>query len=248
MAATRDLVWDGCLNVRDLGGLPTEDGRQTRFGTVIRADSVGMLSREGWEAVGEAGVTRIVDLRSEFEAVDDPPRELEFDVVDVPIFAGLGDDDWTTVQELSAGASSHAESQRLVYLHFLERARGQFVAAVAAVAGTPEGAVVVHCHGGKDRTGIVVALLLRLAGVPIDVIAEDYALSAARLRPRHEAWFASAESEEERLRIERIAATPAEAMRAVLEAVDEQYGGAERYLLDGGLSPEALEAARARLR
>lgn len=84
--------------------------------------------------------------------------------------------------------------------------------------------------------------------VPEEQAAEDYALSAERLRPRHEAWFASAESEEERLRIERIAATPAEAMRAVLEAVDEQYGGAERYLLDGGLSPEALEAARARLR
>ena len=76
--------------------------------------------------------------------------------------------------------------------------------APATRAQAPEGAVVVHCHGGKDRTGIVVALLLRLAGVPIDEIAADYAISGERLRPRHEQWFASAESDEERTRIERI--------------------------------------------
>ena len=75
------------------------------------------------------------------------------------------------------------ESQRLVYLHFLERARHRFVAAVAAIGDAPDGVVVVHCHGGKDRTGIVVALLLRLAGVPIDEIAADYALSGERLDP-----------------------------------------------------------------
>jgi protein tyrosine/serine phosphatase len=244
----RDLAWDGCINVRDLGGLTTADGGRTRYGSVIRADSVGLLSRDGWEAVAEAGVTRIVDLRQEFEAVDDPPRELAIDVVDVPIFADLNDEDWATVEALAAGAPTSAESQRLVYLHLLERARPRFVAAVAAVGGAPDGAVVVHCHGGKDRTGIVVALLLRLAGVPIAEIAEDYALSGERLRPRHERWFESAETEEERARIERIAATPAESMHAVLETLDEQYGGVERYLLDGGLSPETLEAARARLR
>lgn len=245
---TRDLVWDGCINVRDLGGLSTEDGAVTRHGSVIRADSVGLLTRGGWEAVAEAGVTRIVDLRQEFEAVDDPPRDLAIEVVDVPIFDGLDDRDWAAVEALAAGAPTNAESQRLVYLHFLEHARDRFVAAVAAVAETPAGAVVVHCHGGKDRTGIVVALLLRLAGVPIDEIAADYALSGERLRPRHEQWFASAESAEDRARIERIAATPVESMQAVLETLDEQYGGVERYLLDGGLSLETLAAARSRLR
>jgi protein tyrosine/serine phosphatase len=246
--AARDLVWDGCLNVRDLGGLSTADGGRTRYGSIIRADSVGLLSRNGWEAVAEAGVARIIDLRQEFEAVDDPPRELAIDVVDIPIFEDLDDEDWATVEALAAGAPTTAESQRLVYLHFLERARHRFVAAVGAVADAPDGAVVVHCHAGKDRTGIVVALLLRLAGVPIDEIAADYALSGERLRPRHERWFASAESEEERARIERIAATPLKSMQNVLEALDKQYGGVERYLLDGGLSPETLEAARARLR
>jgi protein tyrosine/serine phosphatase len=90
--------------------------------------------------------------------------------------------------------------------------------------------------------------LLRLAGVPIDEIASDYALSGERLRPRTDEWFASAESAEERARIERIAATPAAAMQAVLQTLDEQYGGVERYLLDGGLAPDVVEAARRRLR
>ena len=52
----RDLVWDGCLNVRDLGGLPTRDGRETRFGAVVRADSVRALSVEGWDALLAYGV------------------------------------------------------------------------------------------------------------------------------------------------------------------------------------------------
>jgi len=244
----RDLAWDGCLNVRDLGGLPTEDGGETRFGSVIRADSIGMLTEAGWDALVGSGVTRIVNLRSEFEMTDDRERGAEVEFVDIPIFGGLDESHWTEVQALSAGAATHGEAQRLVYLHFLEHCRPQFLAAVAAVAGAPDGAVVVHCHGGKDRTGIVVALMLRLAGVPIPAIAEDYALSAARLAPRHEAWLASAADEEERARIERIAATPYEAMQGVLEAVEERYGGVEAYLRDGGMAPATIAAARARIR
>ena len=113
---------------------------------------------------------------------------------------------------------------------------------------TAPGVVVFHCHAGKDRTGLVAAILLRLAGVPADVIAEDYALSAVRLEPRHRRWLADAQDEAERARIERISATPRDAMRAVLDALDQRYGGVDRYLLDGGLAPAALEAARSRLR
>ena len=105
-----------------------------------------------------------------------------------------------------------------------------------------------HCHAGKDRTGLVAALVLRLAGVSIKVIADDYAISRIRLQPRHEQWLASAESEEDRARIERITATPAAAMQAVLEAIDSDYGGVEQYLLGGGLAPETLTAAWERLR
>ncbi len=63
---TRELVWDGCVNVRDLGGLPTEDGRVTRFGAVVRADNVRRLSDAGWEALAGYGIRRIIDLRWQF--------------------------------------------------------------------------------------------------------------------------------------------------------------------------------------
>jgi protein-tyrosine phosphatase len=246
--ATRDLLWEGCLNVRDLGGLPTEDGAETRFGSVVRADSVGHLTPEGWRALIGTGVTRIVDLRQDFEQAGDPPRELAVEVVHVPIFEELSEETWTTVQELSETAPTHAESQRRVYLFFLEQARTRFGAAIEAVATAPPGTVVVHCHAGKDRTGIVAALLLRLAGVPAATIGEDYALSGDRLRPRHEEWFASAQDDAERARIERIAATPAQAMQSLIEEIDERFGGVDAYLRDAGLDASVIAAARTRLR
>ena len=248
MAVSRDLVWEGCVNVRDLGGLPTEDGGETRFGSVIRADSLGLLTEEGWRECAATGVTRIVDLRQPEELAADGTRSSSVDVVQVPILDCYDEQAWAEVEALSSGAATNADAQRLVYLHFLDRCRARFAEAVAAVAEAPAGAVVVHCHGGKDRTGLLVALLLRLGGVPVDAIAEDYALSGTRLRERHERWLAQAEDEVERARIERIMSTPAAAMQGVLEAIDEQYGGIEQYLRGGGLSAELLAAARSRVR
>ncbi len=244
--ATRDLAWDGCLNVRDLGGLPTENGKRTRFGSVIRADSVGLLTPDGWRALLETGVTRIVDLRAQVEIDEDPPRGSDVEVVHVPVLDHFDEESWEEIRALSEAAPSHAAATELVYLRFLEHCRPSFVKAVEAVATAP-GPVVFHCHGGKDRTGLVAAILLRLAGVPVEVIVEDYALSEGRLEPRHRRWLADAQDEAERARIERISATPGEAMRTVLDALDRRYGGVARYLLDGGLSREALEAARSRL-
>jgi protein tyrosine/serine phosphatase len=244
---SRDLAWDGCLNVRDLGGLPTEDGEKTRFGSIIRADSIGLLTSDGWQTLVDSGVTRIVDLRGQFEIDDDPPREVDIQVVHVPVLDHFDDDSWAEIVALSENAPSHAASTERIYLRFLEHCRPSFVEAVAAIATAP-GLVVFNCHGGKDRTGLVAAILLRLAGVRVEAIADDYALSGVRLEPRHRKWIDSAEDEAERARIERIAATPRDAMTAVLAAVDRQYGGMEQYLLAGGLPPDALAAARARLR
>jgi protein tyrosine/serine phosphatase len=243
----RDLVWDGCINVRDLGGLPTEDGGQTVFGSVIRADTLGYLTREGWEALLASGVTRIVDLREQFEIDNDPPRDLDVEVVHVPVLDHYDEERWLEVQAESEAAPTHTAATEIIYLRFLEHCRPRLVEAFEVVATAP-GLVVFHCHAGKDRTGLVAALLLRLAGVSIEDIADDYAISRVRLQPRHEQWLASAESQEERARIERITATPAAAMQAVLEAIDRDYGGVEQYLLGGGLAPETLTAAWERLR
>ena len=84
MRRSRDLAWDGVLNVRDLGGHPTEDGRETRFGRIVRADNIRRLSDEGWRALSEYGIRTIVDLRTEEELAADPPAEIPVDVVHAP--------------------------------------------------------------------------------------------------------------------------------------------------------------------
>jgi protein-tyrosine phosphatase len=244
---SRNLSWDGLLNARDLGGHPTEDGDETRWGSIVRADSVRRLSEEGWQAVVDYGIRTVVDLRSDEELAEDPPAELPVDAVHVSFFADRPDV-FEQVEQASVHAANHAEATRDVYLIFLEHFRANVAAAIRAVGQAPAGGVVVHCHGGKDRTGLVTAFLLRLAGVPIAEIAADYALSEERLRTRHEQWFASAADEAELDRLHRIAATPESSMVEVLEELERRYGSIEGYLRAGGATDEDLERARARLR
>jgi protein-tyrosine phosphatase len=246
----RDLVWPGCLNVRDLGGLPTRDGGETRFGSVVRADSVRQLSDEGWRALVEHGVRTVIDLRGEDERADDPPAELPVGVVHVPFLSDNKADRDALGEELDAAVAAAPDvttSTRDVYLIFLTRFRSNVAAAVRAVANAPEGGVVIHCVGGKDRTGLLAALLLHLAGVDDQSIAADYALSEERLRPRHERWFAEADSEEELERLKRIAQTPAVSMVGVFAELGRLYGGVESYLRGAGVTDDELELVRSRL-
>jgi protein tyrosine/serine phosphatase len=247
----RELVWDGCLNVRDLGGLPTAGGRETRYGAVVRADSVRQLSDEGWRALVEYGVRTVIDLRGDHEREDDPPADLPVEVVHVP-FMEASEAEWEEIagelDAATAAAPDDAIATRDVYLIFLERFRPNVAAAVRAVAAAPKGGVVVHCVGGKDRTGLLSAFLLHLAGVPEAEIATDYALSEERLRSRHEAWFEAAENEEELQRLRRIAQTPAASMEGVFVELQRRYGGVEAFLRDAGVTDDELELARARLR
>jgi protein-tyrosine phosphatase len=244
----RRLLWDGCLNVRDLGGHPTEDGGETRFERVVRSDSVGNLSDEGWRAAVDYGVRTVVDLRFDLEREDDPPRELAVDVVHVSLFGEPDEEWWDDLDARAGAAGSVVASTRLVYGELLAQRGVELAAAITAVADAKPGAVLVHCVGGKDRTGLVVALLLRLAGASIDDIARDYALSGEYLEPRHARWIAGAADEAERERMRRIAATPAEAMHAVLQDLEARHGGVAGYLREGGATDDVLARARARLR
>jgi protein-tyrosine phosphatase len=247
----RDLVWDGCLNVRELGGLPTSDGAETRLGAVVRADSVRQLSDEGWQALVDHGIRTVIDLRGDEERTDDPPAELPVEVVHVPFFEA-GETEWEEIgKELDAAAAAApdvATATRDVYLIFLERFRSNVASAVRAIAIAPAGGIVIHCAGGKDRTGLLSAFLLHLAGVAAEVIAVDYSLSEERLRPRHEAWFEAAESEEDLERLRRIAQTPAASMTGVFAELEHRYGGVESYLRGAGVTTEELELVRDRLR
>jgi protein-tyrosine phosphatase len=248
---SRDLLWDGLLNVRDLGGHPTEDGGETRFGEIVRADSVRQLSDEGWRSLVDYGVKTIVDLRANEELEADPPAELPVEVLHVP-FMETDRSDWDEVEgDIEAAvkeAPDVASATRDVYLIFLERFAGNVAKAVRAVANAPEGGVVIHCAGGKDRTGLLTALLLHNAGVGNDEIARDYALSEERLRTRREQWLAEAQSEEERERLRRISQSPADSIRGVLHELERRYGSVEGYLRQAGVTEDELARARARLR
>jgi protein tyrosine/serine phosphatase len=248
---SRDLVWDGCLNVRDLGGFRTDDGEETRFGSIVRADSVRQLSDEGWAALVDYGVTTIIDLRNDEERQEDPPYDVPVEVLHVP-FMEASEAEWKEIEErleaVVSAAPDVSVATRDVYLIFLEHFKDNVAAGIRAVADAPEGAVLIHCMGGKDRTGLLSAFLLHVAGVDLEQIADDYALSEDRLRPRHEEWFAAAESDEELERLQRMAQTPAASMVGVFEELERRHGSVESFLRDSGVTDEELERARARLR
>ncbi|MEP6910345.1 MAG: tyrosine-protein phosphatase [Actinomycetota bacterium] len=247
MQRSRELVWEGCLNVRDLGGHATEDGSETRYGAIVRADSLHQLTEDGWQSVVDYGIRTVVDLRMDEEREGELPPGAHVDLLHISLF----NDDKAVFEEIDAAADAApdaASATKEVYLLFLEHFKTNVATAIRAIAQAPEGGVVVHCMGGKDRTGLITAILLELAGVDDDQIAADYALSEERLKPRHELWFAEAETEAERERLRRIAQTPAASIAGVLAELQGRYGGVEGYLKAAGLSDEDLALARARLR
>jgi len=243
---SRDLIWDGCLNVRDLGGHAVAGGGETQFGRIVRADTVRRLSEEGWRALVDYGIRTIIDLRTDEERAADPPAELPVEVLHVK-FMDDTPEVFAEADAASLAAPDLVAATRDVYLIFLEAFHRNIAAVIEAVADAPEGGVVVHCAGGKDRTGLTVALLLRLAGVAVDDIAADYALSEERLRPRHERWLAEAADKEERERLRRMTVTPYASMVGVLEELERRHGSVQAFLVSGGASAGIAERIRTRL-
>lgn len=248
MTEAAALRWDGCLNVRDLGGHATTEGGTTRPGSIVRADSVRNLSEAGWAELVGHGIATIVDLRFHEELEADPPAELPVAVVHISLLGAFDPEYGTELDALAGAAGDTASGTAAVYLDFLERFRENFGRVVAAVADAAPGGVLVHCAAGKDRTGLVVALLLSLAGVAAEDVAADYAVTERNLAEATERWIAQAEDEHDRERRRRISACPPESMLGVLRELDRRYGSVHGYLLAAGASEEQLERVRARLR
>jgi protein-tyrosine phosphatase len=242
----RHLRWDGCCNIRDLGGLPTEDGGETRFRVVVRADNVTMLSTAGWHALSEYGVRRIVDLRHAEELDEDRPHAAGIEVVHSPTVEDIAV--FAEVDRMLAGATDPAEWRRRNYLFILERAAENFARAATAVARVPDGTVLVHCAGGADRTGLLSALVLRLASVPIDAVAADWAESERSWAPTIGEWIYAAPDEDERRKRRLLSVMPAAAMRDVLVELERRHGSTRAYLLAAGAERADLDALRGRLR
>jgi protein tyrosine/serine phosphatase len=243
----RSLAWDGCVNVRDLGGLPLEQGGTTRFGSVVRADNVRRLSPLGWRALQDFGVRRIVDLRFVRERVGEADVPEGIELVAVSLFGDHDPEELERRDDILRRATDDVDAIDLFYTETLATGEAQVAEAMRAVAAAPEAPVVVHCFVGKDRTGIVSALLLRLAGVPPEAVAEDYALSGPVVGPLVDDWIAAAEDEHERAFRQRVSAAPAEALLRVLDRLDERWGGAEAYLRGAGVTPGEVERLRRRL-
>ena len=170
---TRELAWDGCVNVRDLGGLPTTDGRTTRRGAVVRADAVDKLTVAGWAELEAHGVRTVVDLRNDDEIRGDAAtRPDAVTTIRVPL-DGLEDEEfwqrWLDTPEFGTP---------LYFGPHLERMPDRSVAALKAIAHAAPGGVVFHCGRGQDRAGMIAMLVLHIAGVAADVVAEDYGSTA----------------------------------------------------------------------
>jgi protein tyrosine/serine phosphatase len=225
-----------------LGGLPTASGGRTRWGAIIRSDSPHRLTAAGERALIDHGVRTIVDVRL--------PSEVN---VNAHSFAKPGDHGIAYVN-LSfmdpALQPSDAAPEALadVYTDMLAQDIERVGAIMRAIADAPDGGVLIHCHAGQDRTGLLCALLLDLVGVPRDLIAEDYALSGEYRRAQIAAWIAS--DPDQRVERERNAARwhpHPEVMSEALAFVDERFGGSEAYLRLAGVESNEIAQLRKRL-
>jgi len=225
MTLNRLLNWDGCNNVRDLGGLNTSTGYKTRWGAVVRSDHPAKLTADGWSALYEHGVRTIISLRThglvEEDYLDTTPRLADITTLEVAI------EDFTDAKFIKQWVDTDLWCTPLYYRDALKRWPERHVAAIRAIAQAQPGGVLFHCKRGHDRTGIITLLLLALAGVSPDDIAADYELS---IDPEREELLA------------REHTTTRETILATLASLD-----VENYLLAGGLSQTDINAIHARL-
>ncbi len=243
-AKCRRLPIAGAFNVRDLGGYPTRTGPSTAWRAFVRADSLHNATLEGQLELLNYGVRTIIDLRSAGEIARSPVPLAIRDVVTYHHIAVVDD------AALPGAATAIPEDLAALYRVYLEGSRASFRRIFAAIATAGRGTVLFNCTAGKDRTGIVAALLLGLAGVDTAIIVSDYSESAENLAPLFGPLRQSMQTQAspaERTAAERLLGSDAVMMESTLAYLDGQYGGVEAYLRHLGLDDVALSAIRARL-
>jgi protein-tyrosine phosphatase len=228
----------GLVNVRDLGGYPTRDGGVTRRHSLVRADDLWQLTPEGLEALAGYGIRTVLDLRWPEEAARNPnpvPRSLpQLRFLHISLLTHT-EDEWRL--------RSRDVAKELWKCTVLERVRQELRQVLAAIAGAAPEGLLFHCVAGKDRTGLIAALLLALADVEPAAIASDYAQSGPNLRATYLARYADADPE----RILEALRCPEQGAYNMLKFL-EDAGGIRAYLRDIGLTDAQVAALRARLR
>jgi protein tyrosine/serine phosphatase len=268
---------DGAVNVRDLGALPAGDGH-TAAGRLIRGDNLQDLSpADVRRLVDDIGLTTVVDLRSPYEVGAEGPGPLtrvasvrhlyhsllpeQGTATDAAAGGGPPDDqprgqgpasvaaDALAIRRRDAATALSPDDVRVgYYLGYLQDRPDQVVAALRGIARSP-GAALVHCAAGKDRTGVVVALALTVAGVRRDAIIADYAVTAERMHAvlgRLRASPTYAEDTNSRPDNEHMPSP--QTMAAFLDYMNTEYGGVLAWLGAHGFGPDDVAALRAKLR
>jgi protein-tyrosine phosphatase len=257
MASRRTITWEGFFNARDLGGLPAADGRMTRFGAFVRSADLRFVTDHGWQQAHAAGMRTVLDLRNNDEVAPSGEARLaervsgsgQFRAPAAGSIAPPGMDRLHVPLDDVADTEFWAEIARMrvdgtpLYMRpFLERKADRCGAVISALAASAPGGVIYHCGAGRDRTGLITLLLLSLAGVEPDAIADDYELSADALRP----LFAAMGQEDQGPGLAALLDEHGTTARAAVHAtLDGLY--AEDYLLAAGVPGADIQAVRRRL-
>ncbi|HMO96964.1 MAG TPA: tyrosine-protein phosphatase [Tepidiformaceae bacterium] len=237
----RELRLEIAHNVRHLGGYTTTEGRTTRD-DIIRAASLHRLTDTGMRHLAEAGVTTIIDFRSDVELERDvTPDSAPYGIrrLHAPVFqhdaspVGLDSEDFS--------------GYGVVYERFLDVGRNAYATLFETIAEA-DGRILFHCAAGKDRTGVAAALLLDLAGVDEPTIIEDYTLTESLLAPMLAEWLPRmAERGVSPEKARALMAAPAEAIVSALAFLRNRYGNAEGYAREIGVSDGVISAVRSRM-
>ncbi|WP_104160309.1 tyrosine-protein phosphatase [Arthrobacter sp. ZGTC212] len=239
--SNRDVEWEGAANARDLGGIPVAGGGSVAPGRIFRMGRSEWLTERGWAQARDAGVRTVVDLRNDVEqGRRDTDPEVGPDAAAGITFLTrptqeANDPDFTAL------CGPYMDSPKW-YRENLRRWPEKIAAVVQALADADDGAVVIHCSAGRDRTGLIAMLLLQLAGASPEAIADDYGEAVRGINAFH---ATQVHPREKPLTPEQEAARVADGRRELLRALDGL--DAEQYLRDAGLSPAVLKRLRRRM-
>ena len=235
----RHLPIAGTFNIRDLGGYG-HPGGMTCWRRVLRGDGLHRLDGGGIAELKRAGVTTVIDLRH-VEELEHQPDPFRFE-------PGVAYHNISLFEALAPAAMHTRDVLHDLYIRALTLRGDRIAQVLKTVADAPDGVVLFHCTAGKDRTGLIAALLLALVGVDGPTIVEDYALTRTLLAPAIEGFITDAS--ERGIDIESfrpLLACEPDTMAAALDHLVEHHGSVEAYLTSVGLDQDAMDRLKARL-